>query len=205
MVSPCLHVSFCVYALMLPYLQENFAESNEGGDVDFADINHFVNEWEKVDILAAKVRALALLPTRIPGSCICSHGVGMLPLSLIPASSAVRMKHAVPFQVVHLFPSQMVPCARFINILKNTPGACGFKRPEGYVQVSKAEIIKRLVALNIPVYEVDPKVGDRLLATSHHAQFILRPSCTPCVRVAWCRMLSAYPACMRVLTFCCRC
>ena len=68
------------------------------------------------------------------------------------------MKHAVLFQVVHLFPSQMVPCARFINILKNTPGACGFKRPEGYVQVSKAEIIKRLVALNIPVYEVDPKV-----------------------------------------------
>jgi hypothetical protein len=67
---------------MLPYLQENFAESNEGGDVDPADINHFVNEWEKVDILAAKVRALALLPWYFHhGLCICSHGVGMLPLS----------------------------------------------------------------------------------------------------------------------------
>jgi hypothetical protein len=58
--------------------------------VDFADINHFVNEWEKVDILAAKVRALAFLPRHFHhGLCICSHGVGMLPLSLIPASSAV--------------------------------------------------------------------------------------------------------------------
>ena len=53
---------------------------------------------------------------------------------------------------------QVVPCARFVNILKNTPGACGFKRPEGYAQVTKAEIIKRLATLNIPVYEVDPKV-----------------------------------------------
>jgi hypothetical protein len=62
---------------------------------------------------------------------------------------------------------QVVPCARFVNILKNTPGTCGFKRPEGFVPVTKAEIIKRLAALNIPVYEVDPKV--RFWETSAHA------------------------------------
>ncbi len=59
---------------------------------------------------------------------------------------------------VRMVAVQVVPCGRFVNILKNTPGACGFKRPEGYKPVTKAEIIKRLAALNIPVYEVDPKV-----------------------------------------------
>jgi hypothetical protein len=63
---------------------------------------------------------------------------------------------------------QVVPCARFVNILKNTPGTCGFKRPEGFVPVTKAEIIKRLAALNIPVYEVDPKV--RFWEASAHAK-----------------------------------
>ena len=99
------------------------------------------------------------------------------------------------FQVVHLFPSQMVPCARFINILKNTPGACGFKRPEGYVQVSKAEIIKRLVALNIPVYEVDPKVilkrhltgFNCLLCRAHRESHghMSRILCTPASQLAF--------------------
>ena len=59
---------------------------------------------------------------------------------------------------VRMVAVQVVPCGRFVNILKNTPGACGFKRPEGYKPVTKAEIIKGLAALNIPVYEVDPKV-----------------------------------------------
>ena len=49
-----------------------------------------------------------------------------------------------------------VPCSRFVNILKNTPGACGFQRPGA--PISKAEIITRLVTLNIPVYEVDAKL-----------------------------------------------
>jgi hypothetical protein len=36
--------------------QENFAESNDADEVNLDDINHFVTEWEKVDVLAAKVR-----------------------------------------------------------------------------------------------------------------------------------------------------
>jgi hypothetical protein len=36
-------------------LQENFAESSDNGEVNLDDINMFVDQWEKVDVMAAKV------------------------------------------------------------------------------------------------------------------------------------------------------
>ena len=61
------------------------------------------------------------------------------------------------WELVDITAVKFVPCSRFVNILKNTPGPCGFYRPPGSTQMSKAEIIRKLVQLNIPVYEVDAK------------------------------------------------
>ncbi len=36
-------------------LQENFAESSDNGEVNLDDINMFVDQWEKVDVMAVKV------------------------------------------------------------------------------------------------------------------------------------------------------
>jgi hypothetical protein len=61
------------------------------------------------------------------------------------------------FVLVFLSSGRYVPCSRFYHILKNTPGACGFLRPHGEHQFSRADILQQLVLLNIPLYDVPAK------------------------------------------------
>ena len=91
--------------------------------------------------------------------------------------------------------AKVVPCGRFINILKNTPGACGFKQPEGSPPLNKAQIIHRLAVLNIPVYQVDPKVCVSVgcAALPSVVVYVLVLQCGFHCWDSFCRLCTAHP------------